>query len=172
MLLRNLSENRDTNKPIEAFIILKDFPLKEDKFHIVEDELRDTGVFRKWVEDLSKLGGNNYKETSRRILKRVLDDQFFKTFSLHEKIKTSESSPEDANIVGETRVEALKNRFEAVHKNFQQYSLKDIEIVIGIWLSKCNERLNKKGLSQERPERTETPDDDLVNGNDEKGQEK
>uniref|UniRef100_A0A2S2PQU2 DUF4806 domain-containing protein n=1 Tax=Schizaphis graminum TaxID=13262 RepID=A0A2S2PQU2_SCHGA len=105
----------------------------EDSLNSLKNILSNDVLHDQTVNMLSKIGGSNYKETVRRILRKLITDEFAKLFSYtgHKCNKKAFNK----TILGSLLLKAVHS------SSFNNTTIKDIEIVASIWLTKASERL-------------------------------
>lgn len=121
------------NKESKKLKAIHNFPLQ--KMEDLEDMDKNFTVeanYDQLVQELSRIGGYDYRETTRRILNKVLHDELAKLLSFKgHKGKISFSKFRISRVV----VDAV------ILSDKKSTSEKDVEALIGIWLSKASERL-------------------------------
>ncbi|CAG9818624.1 unnamed protein product [Phaedon cochleariae] len=75
------TENDDLSET--TLDLFNDFPIKDDGMLAnVESKLANEETYKKLVHDLSMIGGRDYKECSKRFLRRIIDDKFACGYSM------------------------------------------------------------------------------------------
>ncbi|XP_074032275.1 uncharacterized protein [Leptinotarsa decemlineata] len=78
---QSLEKNQEENGIIDIFT---DFPIKnENMLNHIEKILISEAAYKNLVNILCRIGGKDFKECSRRFLKKILDDKFAAEYSLH-----------------------------------------------------------------------------------------
>ncbi|CAL1685189.1 unnamed protein product [Lasius platythorax] len=106
-----------------------------EELDIYENELRNENLIKKLATGLARLGGSNYKECTRRIMSKVMTDELASHFSYkgHKSKKNFSKLQISIAVLDAVKIYDKK-----------ETSIKEMESVIVIWLSKAPERLKKK----------------------------
>ncbi|XP_023017306.2 uncharacterized protein [Leptinotarsa decemlineata] len=119
----------------ETVDLFMEFPITDDlTLSRVEENLQNDDNFKRLVEGLCKIGGNDFKECSRRLLKRVIDDKFALGYSLH--------GHKHKKVFRNTRI--CTCIFDAVQRCHPNVTAKEIEVVVSAYLAKASERLRRQ----------------------------
>ncbi|CAL1671749.1 unnamed protein product [Lasius platythorax] len=122
--------------------IMEKLPLSTlEELDIYENELRNENSIKKLATGLARLGGSNYKECTRRIMSKVMTDELESHFSY----KGHKSKKNFSKLQISIAVLAFFLVLDTVKiYDKKETSIKEMESVIAIWLSKTPERLKKK----------------------------
>ncbi|KAF5302494.1 hypothetical protein FQR65_LT08584 [Abscondita terminalis] len=108
----------------------------QEEMTILELKLESKDFTSYLVTALARLGGENYKDVVRRIMKKVITDDVAKSYSWQgHKGKLKFCSTKLAIAI----LEAVK-KFDKSNKA----TIKDIETAVAIWLTKATERIKTK----------------------------
>ncbi|XP_050065784.1 uncharacterized protein LOC126554801 [Aphis gossypii] len=95
--------------------------------------INDRTLYDKMVKMLAMIGGSNFRQSVRRILRKLITNEYAKSFSYtgHKNNKTAFNGTILASLLT-----------KAIHSsaNLTDKSIKEIETIASIWLSKANER--------------------------------
>ncbi|XP_074039987.1 uncharacterized protein [Leptinotarsa decemlineata] len=129
---QSLEKNQEENEIIDIFT---DFPIKnENMLNHIEKILISEAAYKNLVNILCRIGSKDFKECSRRFLKKILDDKFAAEYSLH--------GHKHKKIFKNTKICAcVLDAIQRCHKNT---TLKDIEVVVSAYLAKSTERLKRQ----------------------------
>ncbi|CAH1720200.1 unnamed protein product [Aphis gossypii] len=130
MVPSSLGSNQQFEKIYEMLPISTNDELNIFKKALTEDNT----IYDQTVNMLSKIGGDNYKQAVRRILKKLITDEYAKSYSYtgHKGNKM----PFNKTILSSLLTKATQSS-----SIFNQNSAKDVEGAASIWLSKASERL-------------------------------
>ncbi|XP_074035318.1 uncharacterized protein [Leptinotarsa decemlineata] len=129
---QSLEKNQEENEIIDIFT---DFPIKnENMLNHIEKILISEAAYKNLVDILCRIGGKDFKECSRRFLKKILDDKFAAEYSLH-------GHKHKKNFKNTKICACVLDAIQRYHKNT---TLKDIEVVVSAYLAKSTERLKRQ----------------------------
>lgn len=147
MILNGIQEKQKSsdNQPATPSSMLEFEPIyetlpvtNEESLNLLQQALtNDQTLFNKTVKMLSLIGGSDIKESVRRILRKLISNEYAKQFSY-----TGHKSSKHA--FNKTILSSLL--IKAIHStgNLADKSVKEIETITSIWLSKASERSKNK----------------------------
>lgn len=124
----------DDEAPVPNISLIEKLPASEiEGLQEISDIFSENdNTYQQLVKDLMRIGGYNFKEMTRRLCSRVLNDNLSQKLSFKgHKGKTSFSNYKICDVI-----------IEAVMKS-KNVTEKEVETFIAIWLSKATERLKK-----------------------------
>ncbi|VEN40693.1 unnamed protein product, partial [Callosobruchus maculatus] len=110
----------------------KRLPVKtQEEFLQIEHLLLDDGTYKLLISKLKRLGGSDYKDCIKRMLKKIMTDNVMMLFSFS-------GHKGKMPFCGSKICDALLG---AVQECAPDASLKEIELKVSIYLSKAKERV-------------------------------
>ncbi|XP_003241499.1 putative leucine-rich repeat-containing protein DDB_G0290503 isoform X1 [Acyrthosiphon pisum] len=144
MVVNNIQEKQDkqtssiavssaTNDELENVCAMLPISNELSLTNFKETLINNKTLYDKMVKMLALLGGSNFKESVRRILRKLITNDYAKSFSYtgHKNNKTALNNTILASLLT-----------KAIHSstNNAGTTVKQIELVASIWLTKANER--------------------------------
>ncbi|CAI6371140.1 unnamed protein product [Macrosiphum euphorbiae] len=149
VMVNDLKEKLQHTNPLETSIngrhevenVLSKFPVTDEIAlnEITNDLNNNSSVYDQIVKTLALIGGSSFKESVRRILRKLITDDYAKSFSYT-------GHKNNKQPFNKTILASLLTRAVHSSNNNSGRTIKEIESVASIWLTKAGERANKTAV--------------------------